>query len=109
MPESQPPVPELQYRQWIGQGNQEGSQVVQYQVLAAMDKKHVLGIVVETGLHHPVTEQNAGHKHQNPPAPGPLPFRHQQQACAIEPQGQDKAEQGDRGKIVGQQVTEAGH
>ena len=46
------------------------------EMLASMDEEHVLGVVIESCLHDPITDQDAQNEDHNPYRPGPVFFRH---------------------------------
>lgn len=79
--------------------------MVQYQMLAPVNKEHVLGVVIETGLHHAVAKHNAHHKHQYPAASGPVVSRHPDQAVPVERQNEHETQYGERREVIGYKVV----
>ena len=83
--------------------------VMQDQMLAPVHEEHVLGVVIESCLHHHIAEHQAQQEYRHRHGAGSFVAWHQRQGTKIENQYREKSEYGDRGEIIGQQVLGLQH
>ena len=76
--------------------------MMQHQVLNSMHEKHVLGPVVETGLHDHINEYHTRDEADNAADTGSLPGRGPVQAAQVGNQPTEAQHQGSRGEFIGQ-------